>query len=303
MLFAILLGTGVLVGAAGARVPQTAPEAQQAPAAPDPQPADAGGKEHPEIPDTEGTTCVQCHEDLGKKKVVHGAVSAGMCTSCHAFSGAADQMRVALAGGVTPETMAPVCVTCHEDVEGATKAAHAHPALADGNCLTCHQPHESEEAHLLSAPTSELCVTCHDTIGADLQRKTAHPPVAAACGACHDPHGSARETLLREEVNALCLACHSATAPIPTQPPKLFGREVDEAVARLMQPGVRIALDPLQRRGHPVVGHPVRGPKDPLVPDRPFSCLSCHTPHGSDQRALGRFEHLEGSEVCVKCHT
>jgi predicted CXXCH cytochrome family protein len=50
-------------------------------------------------------------------------------------------------------------------------------------------------------------------------------------------------------------------------------------------------------------GHTVGGPKllDPRKPDRPFSCASCHNPHGSDFPFLA-YSGANAMESCDGCH-
>jgi predicted CXXCH cytochrome family protein len=292
-----LIGTVIAAGRQ-----EAAPASVQKPAEPAAT-AVSPGKPHTEIPDTEGTTCLTCHEELGKSKVMHAPVSSGMCTSCHEFSGKGEETRVAFVGGATAENNAGLCVTCHEGVGTALKAQHGHAPLADGNCSTCHDPHGSEEPKQLKAKQSELCGTCHDGVAADTKKKVPHAPAAQQCSACHEPHGGPRDTLLREDVNTVCLGCHGGPLPLAEQPPTFLGRAVSSAMAGIVRPRQRIVLDGLQRRGHPTVTHPVRGSKDPLNPSRPFTCISCHVPHGGDHKALSRFEGQSASDFCVKCHT
>lgn len=296
----IVVASGLLVVATAGAVAIQAPQTPPAPAA---QAEAPSGKPHMEVPDTESSTCLMCHEDIAKAEVVHAPVAEGMCTTCHEFSGAGESMRVALAGGTTDDT-APLCTMCHDDIAGLLKAPHVHGPAAEGGCTTCHSPHGSASKGLLTAPQAELCGMCHADVAEDLGKKTPHKPAAAACTLCHDPHGGPNPAQLRAEVNPLCLQCHSSTAPPPPpegSPGKFFGQVVDVALVPLLSPNGLVTLDPLMRRNHPVVGHPVRGPKDPLNEERPFSCVSCHTPHGADNVELTRFGGPRG-EFCVNCH-
>lgn len=276
-----------------ATAPQKAEQARQPTA----------GKIHTEIPDTKGETCLGCHEGLDKAKVIHAPVAAGECTTCHEFAGKGDATNVKLAGGAAPANTGPLCLTCHEDVGKAAIGPGAHGPAASGECGTCHLPHGSDHASLLSVPEAELCTTCHDDVAGQLKFPSVHKPAAAACSLCHDPHGSANPAKTREAVNPLCLACHMpASGRNAGQTASLFGRSVPDALAPLLSPEARVALDPLRRRNHPVVGHPVSGPKDPRDEKRPFTCVSCHGPHGTEGPGLRRFSGNDPSGFCVECH-
>ena len=105
----------------------TAERAQTPPvAAAASQPAGAA-KAHPEIPDTEAATCLTCHDDVNKGKVVHAPVEGGMCTGCHEFSGQGDATKVTLAGGVKADAVGELCTTCHDSVAADMKATYHTP--------------------------------------------------------------------------------------------------------------------------------------------------------------------------------
>ena len=295
-----------MFGAASLLAGRQAPPAAQAPTPPKTDQARqaAPGKPHTEIPDTKGETCLACHEDLGKARVVHAPVAAGECATCHEFTGKGDATTVKLAGGATAGSTGTLCVTCHEEPGKSAAGAGGHAPAASGECGACHRPHASEHASLLSAPEAELCTTCHDDVAGQLKLANVHKPAAAACSLCHNPHGSEKPAKVREAVNALCLACHlMQVAPLKEGlAPSVFGRAVPEALAPLLSPESRIALDRSRRLGHPVAGHPVSGPKNPLNEAQPFTCASCHGPHGTVGAGLTRFSGDDQSMFCVDCH-
>ena len=87
-----------------------------------------------------------------------------------------------------------LCFLCHKEIiEG--EEVHA-PAVA-GNCLSCHQPHESAFPSLLIIEKAKLCDTCH------VQKKLApglHSQVFKAgliCTDCHDPHAGNTKYFLK----------------------------------------------------------------------------------------------------------
>ena len=288
----LLAGAGATSGGRA----QTAPAAAAAS-----QPAGAA-KAHPEIPDTEAATCLTCHDDVNKAKVVHAPVEGGMCTGCHEFSGQGDDTKVALVGGFKADAVGELCTTCHDGVAADLKAAVAHAPVQGGECLTCHDPHKSEHKGLLKAAQGELCTTCHDGVGDELKKAVVHAPAASRCSTCHSPHGGKNARLLRQVPNGLCQSCHALPAFAPGAPPK--GVVLDEHVT-IDQAGLpltkQLTLD-RAGRGHPLGNHPTSGPSDPLKKDRPFGCVSCHAAHGSVAPKLMIFDVKPGEGICQKCH-
>jgi len=196
-----------------------------------------------------------------------------------------------------------LCTICHDDVAAALKTEHAHAPAASGECVMCHSPHGSDQERLLNTPQVELCTICHADVAERLKLAHPHAPVKVSCAVCHDPHGSAHATQLREATNELCLACHLLTRTPESQPKTtLFGRDVSATVAPLITPERVIGLDRTRQYGPPLMRHPVAGPKDPVDPTKPFTCLSCHLPHGADGPALQRYAGTNPSEACVRCH-
>jgi predicted CXXCH cytochrome family protein len=47
--------------------------------------------------------------------------------------------------------------------------------------------------------------------------------------------------------------------------------------------------------------HPVSAPSDPRKPDRAFTCVSCHNPHGSGSPKL-LIRGKTALDVCAACH-
>ncbi|MEZ4652406.1 MAG: cytochrome c3 family protein [Candidatus Eisenbacteria bacterium] len=88
------------------------------------------------------------------------------------------------------------------------------PPAEEGECLTCHQPHQSEEASLLTEGIPDLCASCHDVEDDDFRE--AHLGAVGTsvdCRGCHDPHGSKEAGLFQELTHAPfaaggCEACH-----------------------------------------------------------------------------------------------
>ncbi|TFH31095.1 MAG: hypothetical protein E4G97_04750, partial [Deltaproteobacteria bacterium] len=188
-------------------------------------------KEHPLLPDVKTAKCLNCHDDLATKKVVHAPLADG-CDTCHVLENKEGKTQVTLAAKEKE-----LCLTCHSDIETALGKKHVHAATEEG-CVTCHAPHSSDFKALLVADYKELCLTCHEIEGEDFKQTHGRQPVAeSGCGLCHDAHGSDGERLLvgkfrhapfaagscegchrrpqgrlirlRGEGASLCYACHS----------------------------------------------------------------------------------------------
>jgi predicted CXXCH cytochrome family protein len=82
----------------------------------------------------------------------------------------------------------------------------------------------------------------------------------------------------------------------------LFAGAKADGLDRLIATAPHIALDKTLTAGHPTIGHPVDGRRDPAEPARTLRCTSCHNPHGAGARLL-RFGATGTSPLCVRCHT
>jgi len=192
------------------------------------------------------------------------------------------------------------CADCHGELL-AGSVAHA-PAEA-GDCETCHAFAGRDDTRTVSPamPLEELCVSCHSDQEAEIGLSSVHGAIRSfGCPGCHDPHSSPNARLLRKPGNALCLECHGgASGERPADAAGkvlLFESRIVEATLFDKISKLRLRED----RGHPVGRHPVTAAHDPLRPDAPFGCVSCHSPHGSDRKGL-----LVGGATggfCGRCH-
>ena len=96
--------------------------------------------DHPELP--QGSECLSCHAEKTKGESVHFDFTHA-CTVCHAVSIADGKTTITL---VLPKEK--ICYTCHE------KAAMDKVSFMKGECVSCHDPHNSERLHLLRANLS-----------------------------------------------------------------------------------------------------------------------------------------------------
>lgn len=107
------------------------------------------------------------------------------------------------------------CIGCHKDWKPShTKRKNwrfEHGPVAVGACHTCHNPHGSNQPHLLRRTQTELCTQCHsEMVGKQEGLHKAHEPVRKAqCLTCHESHGSQNRHLLRSNLVQQCLGCHT----------------------------------------------------------------------------------------------
>jgi predicted CXXCH cytochrome family protein len=80
--------------------------------------------------------------------------------------------------------------------------------------------------------------------------------------------------MLRQEPTALCLSCHDEVGSRPHLLTTFSGG-----------------------------GHPLSSLSNPLRPEEPFSCPSCHNPHAGDSPVFVD-DYADGNRMrfCVSCH-
>lgn len=221
-----------------------------------------------------GNVCTPCHRNkVEGKEFPHAASLTWACLQCHP---AEPQEHGELPGAKVRyyienvENVGRLCYRCHEQFKQELDGyAYVHGPVAEGNCFLCHDLHGATRRNLLLEEPVKLCVDCHE-MQAVLEKPDIHPVIrSTGCTACHNAHGSNYPLQLFANLYPLCYTCH----------PRIKSQ---------------------QRSGHPVEGHPVKGPKDPTDKSRKFTCLSCHNPHASDGYAL--LPETEQMKVCTRCH-
>jgi len=264
----------------------------------------AAAAEHPPVTGMANADCAGCHDTVTARKVLHGPVAAGDCAACHLVDNTPGRRRVGLKSGAAAggDTTA-LCVSCHQENGEQLKQAHRHAPVAAGRCTACHDPHGSPYRFQLADEGNRACVRCHEDIGQALSQPHVHAPAAAACSICHDAHAGSHPGQMKAAANLVCLACHlEKTSAQPAADPRtLFGRMPADG-DRLIAAAPHVALDTSLRAGHPTIGHPVDGRRDPAEPTRTLRCASCHNPHGSAGAKLLRFGAMGTSPLCVRCH-
>ncbi len=218
----------------------------------------------------EKKSCKTCHSDIIGNSAgwAHGPAANWECTSCHnpAYDKNGVHYQPFFLGGYR------LCISCHISKRVWLDMHHIHGPVGTGKCTVCHNPHAGRFKFQLRAEGKEgICLICHTVKKKELSEKgmRVHAILEAeGCVICHSPHASNHRYQLYKKIVDLCTSCH----------PKYKG----------------------MKRGHPVEGHPLYGGKDPIHPQRPFTCASCHDPHGSfyDCLLIG----APGSSLCFKCH-
>jgi predicted CXXCH cytochrome family protein len=164
-----------------------------------------------------------CHAALVKVAHVHPPAAEG-CENCHEATqgthpdSTRHNFKLVQEGG-------KLCAQCHDAFPG-TRSRHV--PVAEGECMSCHDPHGSAEPKLLKRPLNDLCFECHEraefrvhaVVGVDLGGS--HPLSGAVdparkgerftCVSCHEPHASDSPRLWRyaaQDAFDLCGRCHA----------------------------------------------------------------------------------------------
>ena len=105
-----------------------------------------------------------------------------------------------------------LCFSCHASKARQIAYEYAHPPFAQGDCTSCHDPHQSSLSTLLRVQPPELCLGCHEaTVGRVQRVANVHLPfLRGECTACHTPHASNVAGQLRGPVAQVCMSCHDA---------------------------------------------------------------------------------------------
>ena len=144
-----------------------------------------------------------CHDNYLKAENVHSVIADG-CESCHEQNYDNHPKRKGNEFEFT-EDLNTLCFDCHDEPD---EKLMTHEPFVNGECISCHNPHSSDNFSLLKAEdVSELCANCHDVDNAENMVK--HGPfISGQCNICHEPHQAATVQLLKAESPTLCFNCH-----------------------------------------------------------------------------------------------
>lgn len=250
----------------------------------------AAAKTHP-VPldkNTDAKKCLECHEEKTKGKSVHSAMAMG-CFACHELRVSKEVTRIKL----TTATPVKLCIQCHADKDAATAKGPVHsPNVRD--CLSCHDPHASDNKNQLvkaiSGSTSKdnLCLDCHKT-GTHVDAKGSRHAVLDGCDSCHTIHktGPATERAnkfhLTKNAPELCVDCHDV-------------KDADLAKAHQNQPFEK--TDCLSCHAP----HESTSPKlmQAFVHDVFSQCDTCHAPAKDGKVVLNQ---AKSNDLCTTCHS
>jgi len=266
-------------------------------------------------PKADSATCLQCHEDKSKGKSVHSAIATG-CTSCHEVRVNKDVTRVKLIT-TTPYAL---CLTCHADKDASKIQGKVHsPAVRD--CLTCHDPHTSDNKNQLLKPLSggekeNLCLSCHK-IGLNVPEKgSRHAALDMGCDTCHTTHKTGEKGKIEFDYHltkatpALCLDCHDAKdetlikahqgQPFATADCVTCHDPHESASPKLMQ---KFLHPPFADKSCDTCHQAAKDGKVVLTQaDAKSLCVTCHDDKGK-QIETAKVQHPGAAGDCTDCHS
>jgi predicted CXXCH cytochrome family protein len=162
-------------------------------------------------------TCLNCHADPHKPKVIPMSGVQVQCAKCHLKEAGE------VAGNPSAHATAVGCADCHSDTHGhIPQCADCHKSHSPGvnmqskDCMGCHPVHKPTRISYPKSASQEVCAGCH----ADVEKllvgnRTKHSDVTCArchpnhkelepCSTCHGhPHNSA----MMRDTNR-CNECH-----------------------------------------------------------------------------------------------
>jgi predicted CXXCH cytochrome family protein len=231
--------------------------------------------------------CLECHTqglNVPKDGSRHAALDMG-CETCHSPHKTGEKGNPEFDYHLTKSVPA-LCVDCHDPKDEGLQKAHKGEPFGTANCVQCHNPHQSDQAHLMQkfthppfvsgdcdtchaapkdgkvvltqADAKSICVTCHSDQAEKIEKaKVQHPGAQGDCTTCHNPHAGRTPGFIQPDPVNACLACHSEQAD-------QFKK------AHLHQP--------VFEQG----------------------CATCHEPHGGDNAHLLRAKSTNA--LCLECH-
>lgn len=247
--------------------------------------------------------CLTCHVEikkLVKDKGGHSPFREFRCGSCHTPHSSRQK-------GLLKEDVASLCRECHRNLKGGMGPGRSHKPFEDGRCLSCHNPHASENPKLLVKRGGELCFGCHPKEGPFKARNVHRPVQEGRCLACHQPHGSQHEALTGKDRTALCASCHAATAGSAAKGHQGVSVAGSDCMSCHSPHGSdRAGL--VKSKLHAPFGkqacatcHQGGGGREGIKGRGAAVCLSCHEAAGRSFMAVN--SHVGEGVYCVSCHS
>lgn len=184
------------------------------------------------------------------------------------------------------------------------KGKKKHGPIEEGECITCHDPHQADNKFLLiENSVQDLCFTCHENNINNY--KFLHGPVAAGdCIVCHDPHASINDFLLVSDRITLCYNCHGEKQADFGK--KYVHQPVKESCEKCHEPhGSQFPMHLKDDKAtlcadcHKEFVEKLNISKSMHTAISKNGCLGCHDPHSSDY-SKGLRESK--TEICLSCH-
>lgn len=163
--------------------------------------------------------CADCHADVNKSfaNATHANIAwkgtEGLDLGCEACHGPGSKhieeggTRTAI---LNPNRDPSTCMQCHINVQGQFHLPSAHP-VASGKvtCTDCHEPHGAAMpgtgTHM--AVAQDNCLSCHQAQRGPFVFE--HEAMREGCTVCHEPHGSVHRMMLKSSNVNLCMQCHT----------------------------------------------------------------------------------------------
>ena len=239
--------------------------------------------------------CFDCHEDIGNSvktaQFKHEPVEKKKgCLNCH------NPHASAKFNFLLKDDVPSLCIECHKSDKPIFARRHMNYPVADSNCSSCHNTHGSNKEGIIfdnvHAPVAEkkcrqchkdpgsqfplalknegvkLCRECHnDMIEEIFDKNRIHWPLVdkVGCSNCHSPHAAKQENLITGSIKDVCGECHSDTVEL---------QEISK-----------------------------NNPKNKFLcePVKAGDCISCHSPHSSDNILLTK-QPYNSITLCESCH-